>query len=265
MVPSRLEVGQTATGKGFTSAYWLYTLTGALFAAGLTNFELISYHRSHAAEIEPYWIPLLLAISTGVGVPAGLLLGRHYDAYGMPRCSSAASEARIGVALIGVSSVIQGNIPRTREGSPVEKKYLVNLTAVERETCRETIKKLKGTSQKVRRAQMLLKADADGPAWTDRRIAEAFDCRTQTIENLRQWFVEQGFEQALERKKSLHPPANKRLDGAQEAKVLAMRLGSPPKGYGTWTLRLLARRVVELELVEAISHETIRQTLKKTA
>ena len=147
----------------------------------------------------------------------------------------------------------------------MEKKYVVRLTESERETCCEVIKKLKGTSQKVRRAQVLLKADADGPAWTDRRIAEAFSCRTKTVENIRQRFVEQGFEQSLERKKSQTAPANKLLDGEQEAKVIATRLGPPPKGSSNWTLRLLARKVVELEIVESISHETVRQTLKKTA
>ena len=113
----------------------------------------------------------------------------------------------------------------------MKKKYIVRLTEQERETCCEVIKKLKGTSQKVRRAQILLKADADGPAWTDRKIAEAFLCRTKTIENIRQRFVEQGFEQTLERTKSQVAPANKLLDGEQEAKVIAMRLGPPPKGY----------------------------------
>lgn len=147
----------------------------------------------------------------------------------------------------------------------MQKKYIVRLTQQERDTCLEVIKKLKGTSQKVRRAQILLKADADGPAWTDRKIAEAFSCRTKTVENLRQRFVEQGFEQTLERKKSQAVPANKCLDGAGEAKVIAMRLGPPPKGYAQWTLRLLARRVVALEIAESISHETVRQTLKKTA
>lgn len=147
----------------------------------------------------------------------------------------------------------------------MEKKYIVRLTEQERETCQEVVKRLKGTGQKVRRAQVLLKADADGPAWTDRKIAEAFSCRTKTVENIRQRFVEQGFEQTLERKKSQVAPANKLLDGEQEAKVIAMRLASPPKGYSNWTLRLLARKVVELEIVESISHETVRQTLKKTA
>jgi Homeodomain-like domain len=147
----------------------------------------------------------------------------------------------------------------------MQKKYIVRLTDQERETCLAVIKKLTGTSEKVRRAQILLKTDADGPAWTDARIAEAFLCRTKTVENIRQRFVEQGFEQALERKKPQSPPSNKCLDGREEAKVIALRLGSPPSGYAYWTLRLLARKVVELEITESISHETVRQTLKKTA
>ena len=95
----------------------------------------------------------------------------------------------------------------------MQKKYIVRLTEEERETCRQTIKKLKGTSEKVRRAQILLKGDADRPAWTDQRIAEAFSCRTKTVENLRQRFVLEGFEAALERKKRKTPPTEKRLDG----------------------------------------------------
>ncbi len=145
------------------------------------------------------------------------------------------------------------------------KKYIVRLTDSEREICREVIGKLKGTGEKVRRAQLLLKADADGPSWTDVRIADAFSCRTKTVENVRQRFVELGFEQTLNRKQSPTAGAKKLLDGKEEAKVIAMRLGSSPAGYGKWTLRLLARKVVELEIVKAISHETVRQTLKKTA
>ena len=78
-------------------------------------------------------------------------------------------------------------------------------------------------------------------------------------------FVELGFEQTLNRKTSPTAGAKKLLDGNAEAKVIAMRLGSPPAGYGKWTLRLLARKVVELEIVKTIGHETVRQTLKKTA
>lgn len=145
------------------------------------------------------------------------------------------------------------------------KKYLVRLTDAERKICAEVISKLKGTSQRVRRAQILLKADADGPAWTDAQIADAFSCRTKTVEDVRQRIVNHGFEQTLDRKKSPTAGAKKLLDGNQEAKIIAMRLGSPPEGYGKWTLRLLARKVVELEVVETISHETVRQTLKKIA
>jgi len=147
----------------------------------------------------------------------------------------------------------------------MNKKYIVRLTAAERETLGEIVKKLKGSSQKVRRAQMLLKADVAGPAWTDARIAEAFDSRTQTVEKLRERFVTEGFSQTLHGKQRQEPATAKILSGDQEAKLIAMRLGPPPKGYGNWSLRLLARKLVELEVVEAISHETVRSTLKKTA
>ena len=88
---------------------------------------------------------------------------------------------------------------------------------------------------------------------------------TETVESLRQRLVEQGFDNALNGMKRENPPTPKLLDGKQEAQVIAMRLGSPPKGYANWSLRLLARKVVELEIVESISRETVRRTLKKTA
>ena len=146
----------------------------------------------------------------------------------------------------------------------MQKKYIVRLTEEEREACHEVIKKLKGTSQKVRRAHILLKADAGGPGWTDRQIADAFLCRTKTVENIRQRCVLEGFDQAMDRKRRLDGTNRKLLDGDQEARVIATRLGPPPKGYAHWTLRLLARQVVTLEIVASISHETVRQTLKKT-
>jgi hypothetical protein len=146
----------------------------------------------------------------------------------------------------------------------MQKKYIVRLSKEECNTLREVIKKLKGGSQKVRRAQILLKADADGPAWSDSRIAEAFGCRRQTVEMMRQRFVECGFQETLDGKKRANPPTEKLLDGEQEAKIIATRLGPPPKGYANWTLRLLARKVVELEIVDAVSYETVRRTLKKT-
>ena len=146
----------------------------------------------------------------------------------------------------------------------MQKRYIVRLTDQERGVLRSVIKKLKGSSQKVRRAQILLKADAEGPSWSDRQIAEAFSCRTKTVENVRQKLVTEGFEASLNRKKRQSPPRSKLLDGQQEAQIIALRLGEPPKGYATWSLRLLAEKAVELDIVESISYETVRRTLKKT-
>jgi len=147
----------------------------------------------------------------------------------------------------------------------MQKMYVVRLTDQERDELQTVIKKLKGTGQKVRRAQILLKADADGPNWTDERIAEAFSCRTRTIEMIRQRLVERGFDETLHRLERAQPPVAKLLTGEQEARIIATRLGPPPKGYANWTLRLLARKVVELQIADSVSHETVRRTLKKTA
>lgn len=144
------------------------------------------------------------------------------------------------------------------------KKYIVRLTEQERQACHRVVQELKGGSQKVRRAQVLLQTDADGPAWTDATIAQAYRCRIQTIENLRKRCVTESFELALDGKKRSKPPTAPKLDGRGEAKLISMRLGKPPAGYGRWTLRLLADELVELEVVDSISHETVRQTLKKT-
>lgn len=145
----------------------------------------------------------------------------------------------------------------------MQKKFIVRLTDEERESLRSVIKKLNGSSEKVRRAQVLLKADADGPDWTDARIAEAFSCRTKTVENIRQRLVNVGFDVVLNGKNRQSPPRAKKLDGEQEARVIAMRLSKPPKGFANWTLRLLGEKLVELEIVDSISPETIRKTLKK--
>jgi hypothetical protein len=147
----------------------------------------------------------------------------------------------------------------------VQKKYIVRLSKRERALLAEVVKKLNGSSQKVRRAQILLKADENGPGWTDARIAEAFGCRRQTVESIRQRLVESGFEETLDGKKRVEPPTEKLLDGEQEARIIATRLSPPPKGYANWSLRLLARKAVELEIVETVSYETVRRTLKKTA
>ena len=105
------------------------------------------------------------------------------------------------------------------------KKYVVRLSEMERQFSQEVVKKLKGTSQRVRRAQVLLKSDADGPDWTDARIAEAFHCRIQTIENLRKRLVTEGFETALNGKERKSPPTPPLLDVQGEAKLIAMRRG----------------------------------------
>jgi hypothetical protein len=145
----------------------------------------------------------------------------------------------------------------------MRKKYVVRLTDAERETLTGLLKRQRVAAQKTRRARILLKADADGPNWTDAKIAEAFDCRTRSVESLRERLVTEGFEVALHGKPKSRV-RGKILDGEQEAKLIALRLGPPPKGFANWTLRLLAEQVVALEIVESVSHETLRRTLKKT-
>src|SRR5258708_11955237 len=145
----------------------------------------------------------------------------------------------------------------------MNKKYVVRLSAEERGICEQIIKNLQGSSQKFRRAQILLQADADGLGWPDAKIAEAFNCRVQTIENLRKRLVTESLALALDGKKRQEPPTPCTLDGEAEAQRIAMRRGKPPVGYGHGTLHLLADDMVALEVVEAISHETVRKTLKK--
>ena len=147
----------------------------------------------------------------------------------------------------------------------MNKKFIVRLSDEERGVCQEIVKRLKGSSERVKRAQILLKADADGPGWPDAKIAEAFNCRVQTVEALRKRLVTEGFEAAVERKKRATPPTPCKLDGEGEAKLIALRLGKPPAGYGRWSLQLLANELVVLEVVESICPETVRKTLKKTA
>jgi hypothetical protein len=146
----------------------------------------------------------------------------------------------------------------------MNKKYIVRLNDSEREQLYQVVKKFSGSSQRVRRAQILLKSDAAGPSWTDQQIADAFGCRTKTVENIRQRLVEFGFTQTLDGKMRSEPARPKCLTGDEEARIIATRLGKPPAGYANWTLRLLADKVVELQIAPKVSHETIRQTLKKT-
>ena len=133
-----------------------------------------------------------------------------------------------------------------------------------REITEKVVRQLDGSPQKVRRAQILLKADARQGGWTDGEIAEAFGCSTQTADNVRKRFCDHGFEIALHGKKRASPPREPRLDGHGEAQVIALRLSKPPEGYANWTLDLLQERVVALSIVDSISRETLRKTLKKT-
>ena len=145
----------------------------------------------------------------------------------------------------------------------MQKKSIVRLTDGERAILGQVVKTLSGSSTKMRRAQVLLKADADEPGWTDADIADAFGCRRQTVENVRERFVTDGFDLTLNGRP--RAPRPKVLTGEQETKVIALRLGLPPKGFANWSPRLLAERAVALEIAMAVSHETVRRTLKKVA
>src|SRR5437867_1371955 len=145
-----------------------------------------------------------------------------------------------------------------------EAKYVIRLTDGERQYLEDLIKSRRVAKAKALRARMLLKADADGPAWTDSQITDAFDVGTTTVHRLRQRSVQQGFEAALSRKAPIRTKPRK-LDGGQEARLVAIACSSPPQGRSSWTLQLLAQTMVELHVVDAISDESVRRTLKKTS
>ena len=149
----------------------------------------------------------------------------------------------------------------------MNKKYIVRLTETERAELMKLVCRGKAARQKRTHARVLLKADcgAGGPGWTDQRIAEAVELHKNTIGGIRERFVEQGLEAALNRKKRQQPPREHKLDGRQEAKLIALGCSEPPAGRCSWSLRLLADKMVALEIVDSISHETVRQTLKKTS
>lgn len=145
------------------------------------------------------------------------------------------------------------------------KRYRVTLTPDERAELEKLISTGKAAAKRLAHARALLKVDeADGgPAWTDEQAAEALDLCTRTIERLRQRFVEQGLEAALvpPRSKGIY---QRKFDGVQEAKVIAIACSKPPAGKKKWSLRLLAERVVELQIADHVAHETVRRVLKKT-
>jgi transposase len=145
------------------------------------------------------------------------------------------------------------------------KKYIVTLTADERQALLDLIAAGKAAAQKLAHARILLKSDQaeGGPAWPDHRIAEAIEVSTATIERVRQRFVEQGVEAALARKPQARPSHERALDGRAEARLIALACSAPPDGRKAWTMRLLADKLVELEVVPTISDETVRRSLKK--
>ena len=143
----------------------------------------------------------------------------------------------------------------------MREKFIVRLTEEERNQLKEIVTKGKTAAYKIKHANILLKADAGGPAWQDEEIAQAFSVHLSTVGCIRKRFVEQGLEAALGRKKQEYPSHAPTFDGASEAHLIALSCSQPPEGRSRWTLRLLADKVVELEIVDKVSYETVRQTL----
>ena len=147
----------------------------------------------------------------------------------------------------------------------MQKKYIVRLTAEERIELEAMVNKGKTAAYKIKHANILLVADVNGPAWPDRQIAEAFSCHLRSVENVRRRLVLEGLGAALERKKQAQPSHPPKLDGRAEARLIALTRSQPPEGQDRWTLKLLAERLVALEVVDSISDQTVRRTLKKTS
>jgi hypothetical protein len=148
----------------------------------------------------------------------------------------------------------------------MKKRYAVRLSDGAREELRRLIAAGTAPARKLAHARILLKADegTGGPAWTDERIAEAVESSQPTVSGVRKQYVEQGLAAALNRR----PPAReyrRKLDGAQEARLVARSCSAPPTGQARWSLRLLADKLVELEVVEAVSYQTVRRVLEKTS
>jgi hypothetical protein len=150
-------------------------------------------------------------------------------------------------------------------GIDMNKTYIVRLTEDERQELLQLTRKGKAAAYKIKHAHILLQVDANGPHESDERVAKALHCHCNTVRNVRQRFVEQGLEAALARKKQIKLSRQRLLDGAKEAHLIALRCSPPPKGHAKWTLKLLADKLVELNVVETISYETVRQTIKKTS
>jgi transposase len=148
----------------------------------------------------------------------------------------------------------------------MKQKYIVKLNDTERSQLKELISSGEASARQIRRAYILLKSDSstDGPNWNYQAICEAFEVSSLTVYNVRKNYTEGGLKRAILRKKP-DRVYKRRLDGEGEAHLIALACSEPPDGYESWSLRLLQDRLIRLEIVENISHETIRQTLKKTS
>lgn len=154
----------------------------------------------------------------------------------------------------------------TRYAVPMQKKYPVVLDDTQRAELQQVIAAGRAPARHLAHARILLKADqsSDGPAWVDDAIADALEISQSTVSRVRKQFVEQGLAAALNRRMPRRPYTRK-LDGAQEAHLIAVACTPPPAGQARWSLRLLADKLVELEVVEAVSYQTVRRVLKKTS
>jgi hypothetical protein len=148
----------------------------------------------------------------------------------------------------------------------MNKKYVVRLTSEERASLKHFVSVGKAAARKIVHAHVLLQADQgpEGPGRADTQICKALSIHPNTVAGIRQRLVEQGLEAALNRKKQDHPSKQPKLDGKAEARLIALRCGDPPKGRTRWTLQLLADKLVALKVVDSLSYETVRRTLKKT-
>ena len=144
------------------------------------------------------------------------------------------------------------------------RKYIVTLTSEERGRLSRLVSSGKDKAYRIKHANILLAADENGPKLSSQDIAKAFSCHLNTVSGICRRFVEEGLEAALDRKKRHIPPTPRKLDGRGEAKLIALACRKPPEGASHWALRLLADELVELGVVESISHETVRRVLKKT-
>jgi transposase len=146
-------------------------------------------------------------------------------------------------------------------GTVMKKKYIITLTDEERKYLEDIVNKGKNPAYRIKHANILLNAESGKP---DNEISDRCRCHINTVANVRQRFVEEGMEAALERKKRDKPPVQAKLDGEKEARLIAIACSKPPEGYAKWTPEMIADRMVELKIVDSVSDSTVCRALKKT-